>query len=656
MKKIILLLILCLCSVLVMATSNDPEWSDTAEENFDVTDLTLFGNEYDKYQGNFILPPYIPNGVWSKLKTYNYTRSAAVIGRHVPRYFDGEKYTDFRVDGFNPDNLTIEEKEAMDSINFIVQHESQEGGDSSDTCELTAYFETTKNYGIPKSYSDTDTTLLIEIPYAYDMGYFYIPEIRDIIAADCYNILDGLHPSVIRRFCEGFIEGIGSSTLKNVIDSDVATFENKTSYLESEDGVGSRLLAYDPYNLLGYVDPNGYSPSLELPCIYYPAVEGSGYVTFCYSEQDLRDAYSILDEWMIQFIKGLYVPRDCENALQDYANNNAYYKEALETTETSFYDNIMFVGSLFKFGLSAPGTIEGASYQQQVYEIDKIVTSQIQIDDTRKKVCDIKKSYTPDIVEDLIWTHYRDTYKIQKGTNLYPFNIDRIDIRCHDNAQWEAYYYGDRLLPNQQTPTIFCDYSNQINDEVNVGFKITLRHNPVWATVVGADTINEGYDTGYLKYLFATENILGTEFVNYKSPNFDQIATLGETFKLNRSTSDGCFVYINVSQVGSFVEDIDDASNDAQGNAEGISNALDNQRTLQLSLLRSELEKNNFYGFLEIIAQLIFRLLIMVFYIIQILVFFWILKLLIDIPLGMLDAMSNLGKPSKGKGNNRIIK
>lgn len=656
----ILLYIMALLSLcmIVYAVEGEIIYRATPIEDISRDDIDRTYHSYKQYEGhNMPLPPYVPHSTWSKLKRINVSYGdTQVIGRHIMRFFDGNKYTNLREEGFEPDNLTEFEKSQMERMALETHVENNSAGE----CEMTAFLRTSDQFGSNSiSYDDDTYEIAWEIYYAYDLGYFYVPTIRNLLAPNIRNILAGTEWSV-RDFISKKIENEyflsqGWSNYEEFLDLAITlrAGEDFTFY----DGTATaEFIVYDPYGIYGdmYDDADIITePSLERPCVAWIPEDGFYESYYCFTEQEHEDALLLLDIWLINLLNGNYQPPDCVDTLNTYANVNKVYADCLELTQQHSYTLLTLLeGALvydFTYGIVDMFTEESLSDLTR-----RLQMCQDYISDAKREFCDVVIDTDAVSIADVIWDYYRTDLEIRKGSNLYPFNIEAGRIKCSDESDdWDGsinYLTGavkgfgvtenigeNSLYPNRILPTVFCDYSRYNYSSHNITIQYKIKHNPLFGLVAGAYTVDQAYSVDHLRDFF------GDRLTTISIDDRDS-AVWFET-KVTMNESDGCLVYLTTDQANNTLNEVDDKLiNPANNNANKFGEEIWKTLELELKLRKSENYQIEFLSVLVFIAQVMHRIFILIYYILSMVLFSGFLMLVMSIPYNILIGLRDLYK------------
>jgi hypothetical protein len=566
------------------------------------------------------------------LKGYS-SLSKKVVGMYVPRYFDGEQFTNMRIDGFNPRDLNVTEKAYLDEASLIVVPASN----TQKKCNYVAYWQFARDF--TPDYGKGNRTLY-DVYYYYDLGYWYVSEIHDAFVKDCpytfssYSFQNSYYSSLVRGMCDNGADYLNIGTNAQKIGWLNYIF-NASSYEES---------AMDLY----YTTANA-NKTLNGKCYRTGRPFSSDDYYDCFSKEEYLDVMKIKDSWMMKVVNGNYIPQSSEYRIQGKTLD-----QYLFATDPRFKECISY------FTTNQMGFIGLA-----VYEVNKVISK---IPNSNQQQCDayiqekrastIKLSgdWSREGVANMIWSHYKNDYNIPKGTNLYPFNIQYAGIRCKENDTWRTYQVNP-LSPNAQSPYVECNYSSSDPQVVNVGFNFQVKINPAFAMVSGSDSILESYNADYLRTLFQTYTFLSgntTPTINIK--NYTDGATITAYFSVNRSKEDGCtYVFLTNQSATKITETLKDLTYEAQKNAENVPPEVPRQLEVQVRLLKAEESKTEFFYYVDVIAKLVFRAFILFYYVVSIILFLYVIKLIIILPSQMINVMRSLGTSKKHREHHSIL-
>jgi len=618
--------------------------------------VTRISNAKEMYEGHDMpLPNYIPHSVWDKLyirnDTYNGPKFA---GRHVPRYFDGERYTTLRTQGFNPENLTANEKDTMEQLALYVQHEKNTARD----CELTTYLQTSKNLGEqPNFISSDDTTELYSVYYAYDMGYFYVPEIQDLFKANCEDTFTNYYASGdYLYFDSNTLTFRRHELIENLCDSDSDNFI--MNYLVN--AVALRIF----YNV---------SSNQELAMTMYDdptvTINTDGTCTkgvldyFCYPESTVTDIYEIVDDWMITALSGMYVPQSCDATLTNLYSTDDYFRSCYNLVEELKTSQAEIIWSSLEKG-STLTPIAGL-YTFISLSVNKIglenretyFSCQDYLSDKKKILCDMDDDTSSMYMKDVLWKHYKTTFDIERDSNLHPFNIESGAIKCDDESNqvysidflkgtvegWDGRFEPQQnsLLPNRILPLIVCDYSNSTKTTHNISFSYKVKINPLWAYTTGAHNTGDAYDINFIRYMFPE----GANIVfNQNDASFEI-----SSYYVVDDEDEKCAVSMNVEGATKMTDGIDTGISKADKFVKSVPEVLRKLEDIEIALYNSEKDSNDFFSTLTNISILARYIMILFFYMIEAVLFFVMFRMLIQVPITIIDRIKNIGKSKQGE-------
>lgn len=608
-------------------------YAQTPKEDFDFTDLNLYQNINSEYANrDFPLPRYIPQYLGQQLYLKGYsTIDKKVIGMYAPRYFDGEKFTNMRIDSYSPSQLDNTEKSYLDEVSFVVAPSK----DTSNKCNYVAYWQFTKDF--TPEYSTKNQTLY-DVYYYYDLGYWYVSEIRKAFEDDCKYIYSDFllnngdyTNSLVRNYCNA------DNPYDTWFDFDyqfLASRYNSSSYEETS------FRAFNDTKRLSYNIFTGKC-LMNITELYDKNVD-------CFSQTEYLDIIKRKDDWMRNVINGNYIPKSRQingQNVETYltANDNKYKtcKQYSIASKVNPFNDIVNPIAYINRVSNAISTKEDCQKYLQT---------------KRESLLKISTDWTTKGVSSLIWKHYKNDYNIPQGTNLYPLNIKYAGIRCRENETWRTYQVNP-ISPNAQTPYVECNYSSADPQIIKVGFNFDVKINPAFAMVSGSDSILESYNADYMRTLLQTYSFLsGNNTPTISIKNYTSGATITAYFLVNRSKADGCtFTYMDNVSANKITEKLTDLTQAVQKNAEIIPPEVTRQLEVQVNLLKAEAEKTQFFFYVDIIAKLIFRGFILFFYVVSIIMMIYLVKLTIVIPQHMIVVVYNLGRSKKKRTNSSIL-
>lgn len=611
-------------------------YDQTPKEDFDFTDLNLYQNINSEYANrDFPLPRYIPQYLGQQLYQKGLsTMDKKVIGSYVPRYFDGEKFTNMRIDSYSPIQLDDTEKAYLDEVSFVVAPSK----DTSNKCNYVAYWQFTKDF--TPEYSTKNQTLY-DVYYYYDLGYWYVPEIKKAFEEDCKYIYSDYYYN--GYFFNGLVSSMCNKKPFTLLLQDIITYATlQNRYNESN----PQIIAFKVFNDTNMTTPK-FQASLSGKCTLNL---GSSNLTDldCYSIGDYLDIIKRKDDWMRNVINGNYIPKSRQingQNVETYltANDNKYKtcKQYSIASKVNPFNDIVNPIAYINRVSKAISTKEDCQKYLQT---------------KRESLLQISTDWTTNGVSSLIWKHYKNDYNIPQGTNLYPLNIKYAGIRCRENETWRTYQVNP-ISPNAQTPYVECNYSNADPQIIKVGFNFDVKINPAFAMVSGSDSILESYNADYMRTLLQTYTFLsGNNTPTISIKNYTSGATITAYFLVNRSKTDGCtFTYMDNVSATKITERLTDLSQAVQKNAEIVPPEVTRQLEVQVNLLKAEAEKTQFFFYIDIIAKLIFRGFILFFYVVSIIMMIYLVKLTIVIPQHMIMVVHNLGRSKKKRMNSSIL-
>ena len=627
MKKSILFIVLVFVLCFSVFGETQGNYSSTPKEGVQFEDLDLYGNIYTYYSGRGLkLPNYIPAYLSQEMYLRNISGNKKIVGRYVPRYFDGETYTNFRTEGFNPRNLTDIEKSYLDEMSFTVTPDKT----TNNKCNYIGYWQNSKSFVQNKLFEENKT--LLSVYYYYDLGYSYIPEIKTAFYSDCSEIYKYLYDGsdyiyltaygfkkdpIINKWCDG-VDDTYANPLRKVMAETLKIHYNATSYID---------IATKMFN--DVTTTKNYDGTCTL---------AGTLIHDCISETQLSNDIKERDDWMLDVMAGNYLP------------------------ELISYDGTIYgAGEIRNYFASIDPYF---NYCQENY-IANSINSWWSFKASREKLdCDnymndivreqigINEDWTQNGVESVIWDHYKNTYNIPTGTNLYPFNVKYTSIRCSEDQEWTQMPINP-LNPNAQTPYVECNFSSTDAEVVNISFSFQIWLNPAFALVAGADSIQESYNTEYLQQMLSALQYDPKEIT---IKNYGGKIDIISSFSVNRSKEDGCtFVFMTPNQVNKTIDAVDQALSQTQDNAERLPDEVIKALDAQIKLLRSEEKKSQFFFYIDIVAKLIFRGFVLLYYILSMACIFMILRLIFVIPTQIIKVMNNMGKSKQKRQQDSIL-
>jgi len=635
MKKIILTIILLSIMSMIVFSDETIYKKDPQNADLDIYDLNLYeGYEIYSNRETMSLPRYIPQYLGQELYLDGYSKYAnKVVGRYVPRYWDGEKYTNFRTDGYNPDDLASDQIEMLDEISLNMY----ENKDTANKCSYVIEFKTTKdiNPTTSKEYKN-----LLSIPYYYDLGYWYVPEINDAFSDDCIYLYDYLYDGsdyvyltpygfkkdpLVNKWCSGSTQTY-ANPIRKVQSEVLKVYYNASSYIE---------IATKMYNDITTI--KNYDGTCTL---------NSTLIHDCISETQLLEDIKTKDNWMMNIKSGNYIPYDINylsystpQEIYDYFYDTDYiFKNCQDNYMSNGFSKVAYLISFYLTDGEYAKNWDYCSYY---------------IQNTIRPKLGVVSDWTIKGVDDVIWKHYSESYDIKYGSNLYPFNIKFSGIRCRENDSYFNSGVFNPLNPFAETPYVTCNYTSADSQDVKIGFYFDVKVNPVFSLIAGADNIQEAYNTEYFRHVFRNYDI---NLSQINILNFTGGFTIVSWVDLNRSKEDGCsFVYLSNESVGNVVTSVDTGLKIAQKEAEKLPNEVIRQIEVQLRLIKSEVSKTQFFFYIDVIAKLIFRMFILFYYCISLICILYIVKLCFKIPTKMLEVMRNLGTSKRNRQKKSIL-
>jgi len=566
--------------ILILLVSVVQSYDFPAEKEYDYfssvsdSDLTKMSqinlkdeNKYTHYIGrDFPLPRYVPLEMWQKLTNANKSFVTS-IGLHVPRYNDGVKFTEFRYDQFNLSQLTDEESNSIDHVR-VIEHNFL---DTDGVCNINLYASTTDVVGGSQYYiSDAQnrTKNMLDIPIAYDLGYLYVPEIQAMIKQNCPSIFEDYYTGSDYRYWDSNMGGFRKHPFINDIclnDLDISDYETFIDYpiLKESYGVNSLF----ELSLAIYNDPLN-TINVDGTCTL-----GATTITFpCFGKgTTLNDIYSPIDDFIINLLYGTgFEPYTCKDRISDLISADTTYstcKQLINDRANSVFTN-PFVTF---FTLIDPEIKNCVNY----------------IDDKNSEAC-TQDTYSAQEVQGLIWDSYRNSFEIPQGTNLFPFNIKKLGVKCdsNDTFMWvnrpfEPTKFGkDKLDPFGELSTAYCDYSDSPGLH-NITISVEFVGNPVFALVAGEYKVNKAYNFEELKNMFQRVGILGNGTIT----TIQDTVRWEFTHSLDTQKAEGCYVYFTEEQAGEAVTKfktiIDDTNEEVQKTADEISKMVEVELRLQ---------------------------------------------------------------------------
>lgn len=625
----LLLILLCVILSTNCFSVSQPKYSlvynYTPKEDFDFTDLSLYDNIYTEYSNrNFPLPRYIPQYLETDMFLKNKsTLGNKVIGIYTPRYFDGEKYTNFRIDSYNPRNLTDAEKGYLDRMSLSIDRTKT----TDNKCNYMAYWSFTRDF--TPDYSIDNSKIVYDVYYYYDLGYWYSDVIRDYFTNDCPYIYgsymnNGQYTNpLVEYYCKD-LSYRGTSFNSQLYSKYNTSTLNDLAIKIYQDGTSTKL-------------SNG-------KCIV-PSISNSTSF-FCYSKSDYINIINIKDNWMMKMLSGNYIPQFLLYNGKNLDNHLSSVDERYRTCKQQI--------SQLSFGGSPTAGTFAFWYVFDKSKLKTLQDCQIYVQAKREQLLKLTEDFTTTGVSDMIWKHYKESYNIPKGTNLYPLNIKYAGIRCRENETFKTYEVKP-INPNAQSPYVECNYSTTDPQVLKVGFVFDVRINPAFAMISGSDSILRSYDADYLKTMFQTIYTLGN-LTDIKISNYTSGSVITAYFLVNRSKENGCtFVYMDNTSTAKVTTQIVDVTQQVQKMAEVVPPEVTRQLEVQVKLLKAEAEKTQFFFYIDIIAKLIFRGFVLFYYIVSVTMLLYIINLMIVIPKHIIEVMNLLGTSKYKRINNSIL-
>jgi hypothetical protein len=128
------------------------------------------------------------------------------------------------------------------------------------------------------------------------------------------------------------------------------------------------------------------------------------------------------------------------------------------------------------------------------------------------------------------------------------------------------------------------------------------------------------------------------------------------SFSVNRSRDNGCsYVFMTYQQANKTVNQVNDIAYKTQVDAEQKPAEVIRSLEVQLKLLKSEVEKTQFYFYVDIFAQLIFRGFQIFYYVIEIILLLYVVKLTFQVPSTMIRILNVLGESKKKRKQESIL-
>jgi len=642
MKKI-LLITMILLSIMSLIVFSQTEYTDTPENaELDIYDLNLYDGYQEYSNRNMNLPRYIPQYLGQELYLKGYSKySKKIVGRYVPRYWDGEKYSNFRTDGYDPRNLTSDEIQMLDQITLNMYSNK----DTANKCSYVIEFKTTKDVN-PTSVNDYKN--LINIPYYYDMGYWYVPEIRDAFDDDCNRLYDqntnDLTPVVTFDGSTYYYFDVNEGELRKDIFVNKLCGKQTSLYLSTLQRINYEVLK-TYYNSSSYIEviTELYNDVTSVKNTDGTCTLNSAITFDCISESQLIKDLKIKDDWMLKVISGNYIPYDV---------NYLSYTSPQEITNYFYSTDIIYRNCVNNFNSETNlwDTIKYLFNSEYKTQWDYC---QNYIQDSVRVKIGIADDWTSKGVQSVIWKHYANTYLIQEGSNLYPYNIKFSGIRCRENDTYFNSGVFNPLNPFAETPYVTCNYTTSDPEIVKVGYYFDVRINPVSAFVMGADSVSESYNTEYFRHVFRNYDI---NISQINILNFTGGFTIVSWVDLNRSKENGCtFLFVTNESVSKFVESVDTGNQGLQKEAERLPSEVIRQIEVQLRLVKAEIEKAQFFFYIDIVAKLIFRMFILLYYCLSVVFLLYIIKVVMGIPNKMLEIIRNLGTSKHNRKRNSML-
>jgi hypothetical protein len=352
------------------------------------------------------------------------------------------------------------------------------------------------------------------------------------------------------------------------------------------------------------------------------------------------------DDWMMKLVNGNYMPQYVTyqgKTLDAYlSSTDAQFRDCKQKYMTNFLNSVF--------------SIKLGSNDQSFQNCQKYIQTK------RQTLLKISQDFTTTGVQNMIWTYYKNTYNIDKGTNLFPLNVVLSGIRCKQNDTWKQ-YKPTPISPNSQTPYVECNYTNSDPEIISVGYKFDIFVNPVFSMISGSQTIQDAYSLEMLKNLFLKYKIQLAQLNNQNVTQFtmnilNQSAggSIVSSFSMNRSKENGCtFVFKTYDQANKTINQFNDLTNKVQQDAEDKPAEIIRELEVQIRLLKSEVDKTDFFFYIDVIAKLVFRAFILFYYTISIILFLYVIKLCILIPSTILKVMGSIGKSKRMRQEHSIL-
>lgn len=662
-KTITLILIVCmiLLSINVFSAVNIPKeyalsYSETPDEQFDATDLTKYGNVYSLYTGrNFPLPRYMPQ--YLELNGYLQNHSSMqqrVIGTYTPRYFDGDKFNNFITDMYSTYDLNETEKAYLDEASLTISPIKVSAG----KCSYMAYWQNSRDF--TEDYAIDSSKKLLDIWYFYDLGYWYVPEIRNAFELDCPFVYSDKHsPSKpATYYYEDNTYGyVWDRYVMSMCGKDQSYFSVPvdTAYTM---GVNSRYNASSMTDLAVklYNDKTlntTLAKTLEGKCTVWNSYISAYEDYYCFPQSVMIEDIQRKDDWMMNVMGGTYMPKYLSyqgKTLDAYlSSTDAQFRDC---KQKYFSSPLQAIKDYYIVGFT---DMNGQAYKD-------FYNCQSYLQAKRKLLVQLNQDFTAGGVQNMIWTYFKNTYNIEKGTNLFPLNIVLSGIRCKQNDTWKQ-YKPTPISPNSQTPYVECNYTSSDPEVISVGYRFDIFVNPVFSMISGSQTIQDSYSLEMLKNLFLKYKIQLAQTNNQNVTQFtmnilNQSAggSIVSSFSMNRSKENGCtFVFKTYDQANKTINQFNDLANKVQQDAEDKPAEIIRELQVQIRLLKSEVDKTDFFFYIDVIAKLVFRAFILFYYTISIIMFLYVIKLCILIPSTIIKVMQGIGTSKKHRQQHSIL-
>lgn len=622
MKKIMILIIVTvlICNFINadVPSFNTYEYDINDNEPILMSELNSYEtNSYEYYTGrDFILPKYVPLSTWQKLYKNNVSIITG-IGMHIPRFNFGDELTDFRYSFYDLDKLDEFDKKNLDHLR-IIEHNYN---DNEGRCNINVFASTTDNYGNQGFYSSTQnrTKNMVDIPFAYDLGYFYVPEIRNWFEEEFDIILEGVPTDIRNAFLEMVL--FDSNKFSKTIEQGIGIYEENQTFLNYYYGPGSYVVDIGP--------TNEYER-----CGIYSTLFGEVFDGICFSENELIESYKKIDNWMINLLyyEG-YKPSECDKKIESAIKDARYYECKQKLNNPPQMGLILGLINYF-FG-------------------EDFKKCKEHIKNVESEICD-EVPLTSDEVRDLIWDWYRNRHEIPKGTNLYPFNIEKMGVKCDTNdtimyvtRPFQPTKIGkDKLDPFAELSTVKCDYTDDPGIH-NISIKIFFKNNPLFSAVAGAADASEAYDFSEIEQLGNFYNTFNTS-VNYGTDTF----SIDFTHSIDTSKDNGCYVYFTEEQAGNVITKVTDVVNEINEEIEQISKEEQSMIDIELKVQKSEPVQIEMFGIFINSVRFVHRIFIVIYYLIGGFLIFTMFGLIIDIPFQITKTIKNLFNKKK---NERVL-